>query len=128
MRIGYAEPEVEATSVPRAVALLELGTILGDNGRVLTMTEPQVWVLIGVFTASIFGMLGIVTTNFTRTLNSAIGGLRDTMDAKFDTMDAKFEGMRAEVNSKFDTIDVKLENMDRDIQALSRHVFGTDPR
>ena len=70
------------------------------------MTEPQVWVLIGVFAAAFFGMIGIVTTNFNR-----------TMDARFDAM-----------NSKFEIINVKLENMDRDIQALSRHVFGTDPR
>lgn len=70
------------------------------------MTEPQVWVLIGVFAAAFFGMIGIVTTNFNR-----------TMDARFDAM-----------NSKFEIINVKLENMGRDIQALSRHVFGTDPR
>ena len=63
------------------------------------MTEPQVWVLIGVFAAAFFALIGIVTTNFNR------------------TMDARFE-----------VINVKLENMDRDIQVLSRRVFGTDPR
>lgn len=70
------------------------------------MTEPQVWVLIGVFAAAFFALIGIVTTNFNR-----------TMDARFETMDARFE-----------VINVKLENMDRDIQALSRRVFGTDSR
>lgn len=78
------------------------------------MTEPQVWVLIGVFAAAMFGMVGIVTTSFNRTLVAAIGGLRDTMDARFEALDAKFSG--------------KFEVLDRDIQALSRHVFGTDPR
>lgn len=81
------------------------------------MTEPQVWVLIGVFAAAFFGLIGIVTTNFNRTMN-----------ARFETMDARFEAMRAEMNAKFEIINVKLENMDRDIQALSRHVFCTDPR
>ena len=76
----------------------------------IELTEPQVWVLIGVFAAAFFGMIGIVTTNFNR------------------TMDARFEAMRSDVNAKLDIINVKLENMDRDIQALSRHVFGTDPR
>ena len=65
----------------------------------IELTEPQVWVLIGVFAAAFFTLIGIVTTNFNR------------------TMDARFE-----------VINVKLENMDRDIQALSRRVFGTDPR
>lgn len=78
------------------------------------MTEPQVWVLIGVFAAAIFGMIGIVTTSFNRTLTTALGGLRETMDARFEALDAKFTG--------------KFEVLDRDIQALSRHVFGADPR
>ncbi len=92
------------------------------------MTEPQVWVLIGVFAAAMFGLVGIVTTSFNRNLNSVasglraeiagvraeIGGLRETMSAKFDAVDSKFSG--------------KFEVLDRDIAALSRHVFGTDPR
>ena len=93
----------------------------------IQLTEPQVWVLIGVFAASTFGMIGIVTSSFNRNLTAAIsgvrseiggvrseiGGLRDTMNARFEALDAKFTG--------------KFEVLDRDIQALSRHVFGTDP-
>lgn len=75
-----------------------------------TLTEPQVWVLIGVFTAAFFGMIGIVSTSLTRTMNS------------------RFEAMDARLDAKFDIITIKLENMDRDIQALSRHVFGSEPR
>jgi len=77
---------------------------------VTTLTEPQVWVLIGVFTAAFFGMIGIVSTSLTRTMNS------------------RFEAMDARLDAKFDIITIKLENMDRDIQALSRHVFGSEPR
>jgi hypothetical protein len=77
---------------------------------VIEMTEPQVWVLIGVFAAAFFALIGIVTTNFHR------------------TMEARFEAMTARMDAKFDVMNMKLENMDRDIQALSRHVFGSDPR
>gem|GEM_PF-4771557 len=66
--------------------------------------------LIGVFTAAFFGMIGIVSTSLTRTMNS------------------RFEAMDARLDAKFDIITIKLENMDRDIQALSRHVFGSEPR
>ena len=93
-----------------------------------TLTEPQVWVLIGVFTAAFFGMIGIVSTSLTRTMNSRF----EAMDARFgsfaSTMDSRFEAMEARVDAKFDIITIKLENMDRDIQALSRHVFGSEPR
>ena len=107
----------------------------------IQLTEPQVWVLIGVFAASMFGMIGIVTSSFNRTLTAAIGGvrseigsvrselgsvrseldgLRQTMNARFESMDARFEALDAKFTGKF-------EILDRDIQALSRHVFGTDP-
>jgi hypothetical protein len=98
--------------------------LLSDNRTVITVTEPQVWVLIGVFSAAVFGMIGIVTTSFNRTLTASIEGLRDTMNAKFEAVDAKF----AAVDARFDALYVKLEAMDRDIQALSRHIFGADSR
>lgn len=64
----------------------------------IKLTEPQVWVLIGVFAVSTFGMITIITVSFTRTLNAAIGavrteisGLRDAMNAGFETMNARFD-------------------------------------
>ena len=85
----------------------------------IQLTEPQVWVLIGVFAASTFGMIGIVTSSFNRNLAAAIGGLRSEIDGLRQTMDARFEALDVKFTSKF-------EILDRDIQALSRHVFGTD--
>ena len=99
------------------------------------LTEPQVWLLIGVFAAAIFGLIGIVTSSFNRALKAAIGGVRseisgfrETMDARFEVINGRFETMDA----RFETLDVKFsgkfEVLDRDIQALSRHVFGMDLR
>ncbi|MBM7826709.1 hypothetical protein JOD60_000767 [Microbacterium aurum] len=67
----------------------------------LTMTEPQVWTLIGVFSALMFSMLGIVSTLFIRVVRTEIGRLEMKMD-------------------------VRLDNLDRDVQALMRHTFGID--
>jgi hypothetical protein len=50
--------------------------LLSDNRTVITVTEPQFWVLIGVFSAAVFGMMGIVTTSFNRTLTASIGGVQ----------------------------------------------------
>ena len=92
------------------------------------MTEPQVWRLIGVFAVAMFALIGIVTSSFNRTVKATIGGvrseisrLRDIMGARFETMDARFETLDVKFSDKF-------EVLDRDIQALSRHVFGTDLR
>lgn len=79
------------------------------------MTEPQVWVLMGVFTTAIFGMLTWQTISFNRALRASIEGLG-----------ARIDGLREATDAKFTTIEVKLDRLDRDVQALTRHVFGTD--
>ena len=108
------------------------------------MTEPQVWVLIGVVGAAMFGMITIVAVSFTRTLTAAIGGvrseiaglesglrgeisgLRESMNARFESINARFEL----VDARFEAMDAKFsgkfEVLDRDIQALSRRVFGAE--
>lgn len=61
------------------------------------MNEPQVWVLIGVFAAAIFGMITIVSTLFVQVIKAEIGGLR-----------------------------TEIRALDRDVSALYRHVLGID--
>ncbi|MBX3093636.1 MAG: hypothetical protein KF680_03720 [Cryobacterium sp.] len=90
----------------------------------IELTEPQVWVLIGVFAAALFGMLGVVASSLNRTMDSKFAAI----DSRFLAMEERFAAMEARVDAKFDVINIRLENMDRDIQALSRHVFGTDAR
>lgn len=61
------------------------------------MNEPQVWTLIGVFAAALFGMVTVVSTMFVRVL-------------------------RAEVR----TIHQRIDVLDRDVNALMKHTFGID--
>lgn len=61
------------------------------------MNEPQIWVLIGVFAAAIFGMITIVSTLFVQVIKAEIGGLR-----------------------------TEIRALDRDVSALYRHVLGID--
>lgn len=72
------------------------------------MTEPQVWVLIGVFAAAIFGMFTIVSTLFLRVIRTEIGALAATMNGRFDRLEQRVDGL------------------DRDVQALVKHTFGID--
>lgn len=97
------------------------------------MSDPQVWTLIGVFAASIFGALTLVVTLTNRATTSAIEGLRAEMrggfqavDARFDAVDAKFEAIDAKfeaVDAKFEMVYTKLDALDRDVSALMKHVF-----
>ncbi|MFS0852928.1 hypothetical protein [Microbacterium sp. 179-I 3D4 NHS] len=72
------------------------------------LTEPQIWTMIGVFTAAMFGMMTLVSTLFIRVVRTEIGSLR------------------TEMVSRFETVDVRIDGLDRDVQALVKHTFGLD--
>lgn len=97
----------------------------------IQLTEPQVWVLIGVFATSMFGMLRMTHRSFTDLLRSEIGGLRGEMRAEIgglrDEMRAEIGGLRGEMNARFEAQDTKFAHLDRDIQALFRRVFPEYP-
>lgn len=61
------------------------------------MNEPQVWVLIGVFAAGLFGMLTLMSTMFIRVVRTEIQGVHS-----------------------------RIDRLDADISALMRHSFGVD--
>ena len=63
------------------------------------MTEPQVWTLIGVFAAAIFGIQGIAISSFRREMQSIRNELITRMDSGFT-------------------------QLDRDVQFLMRKEFG----
>jgi len=72
---------------------------------VLTLTEPQVWTLIGVFGASIFGIQGIAISSFRRQMQSIRNELKSEMSS-----------MRNELIAR-------MEQIDRDVQFLMRKEF-----
>lgn len=104
------------------------------------MTEPQIWVLIGIFAAAMFGALGLIVplvNQSTRSaVDAAVAGLRGEMaggfaaiDAKFGTIDARFEAMDAKfvslekvMNARFDAVGTRLDNLDRDVTAITKKV------
>ena len=85
------------------------------------MTEPQVWVLMGIFATAIFGMLGWQTASFNRNLMIVRDSLRETMELRFEAQNERFDG-------RFAILEAKIENLDKDVQAIAKHVFGSDPR
>lgn len=85
----------------------------------IELTEPQVWTMIGVFTALMFGMLTTVSTLFVRVVRSEIGGLRGEMNGQIG-------GLRGEMNARFDAVHVKIDGLDRDVQLLMNREFGKE--
>lgn len=79
------------------------------------MTEPQVWVLIGVFAAAMAGVITIVMTSFNRQL-----------DAKTDVLSVKIdEGLArlsAELRLDMARLESKIDALDRDVSTLFRRL------
>lgn len=92
------------------------------------MNEPQIWTIIGVFTAIMLGGMTAMTTLLTRATTSAIDGLRGEMVARFDGVRAEVNGLRGEMNARFDAVDTKIEHLDRDVATLTRKVWGEPER
>lgn len=82
---------------------------LGDNDGMIEVTEPQVWTAVSVLSASFVAMVTVVPWLFVRVLRAEIGTVRTEIRA----LDEKFT--------------VKFDHLDRDVQAVVRKVFPTDP-
>lgn len=94
------------------------------------MTEPQVWTLIGVFTAAMFGMMTLMSTMFVRVIRSEIGGLRAELFGEMHGMRAELKSeiasVRSELKSDIGQLSTKIDSLDRDVQVLMKHTFGID--
>lgn len=95
------------------------------------MTEPQVWVLIGVFAAAVFGMMSWQTASFNRNLRISVDSLDRSLSGGLLALDRRLDSVEKRLDSvekRLDSVESKIDGLDRDVQALTRHVFGPDGR
>ena len=79
------------------------------------MTEPQIWTLIGVFAAGMFGMITLISTMFLRMMQNGFDGVRKEIRSEF-------AGVRTEIKA----VHGRIGHLDRDVNAIYRHLFGID--
>ena len=79
------------------------------------MTEPQVWTLIGVFAAGMFGTITLISTMFLRTMQNGFASVRTEMRSEF-----------ANVRTEIGAVHGRIDHLDRDVNAIYRHLFGID--
>ncbi|GAA1157393.1 hypothetical protein F6W69_03395 [Microbacterium oxydans] len=101
------------------------------------MTEPQVWTLIGVFAAGMFGTITLISTMFLRTMQNGFEGVRTEMRNEFASVRTEFRNefasVRTETGSEFAgvrteirAVHERMDHLDRDVSAIYRHIFGID--
>ena len=79
------------------------------------MNDPEIWTVIGVFAAAMLGGLTLVVTSLSRVIRAEVGGLRAELRAELSG-----------VNSRLDATNTRLEHLARDVQALTRRVWGAE--
>ncbi len=85
----------------------------------MTLTDPQIWALIGVFAAAMFGALGLIVPLINRNLSAGFAAVNTRIDSLEKVMSARLEA----VDAKFDAVYVKLDHLDRDVTTISKKVF-----
>lgn len=97
------------------------------------MTEPQVWTLIGVFAAGLFGMLTLMSTMFVRVVRAEIGSVRAEIGSvRTDVgsvrteMRTEVDSLRTEMRTGFTAMNQRIDRLDADITALMKRSFGLD--
>lgn len=93
------------------------------------MNEPQIWTLIGVFAAGMFGTITLVSTLFLRAMQAEFSSVR----TEFGSVRAEFASFRNEVSSEFSSVRTeiravheRIDHLDRDVNAIYRRLFGID--
>lgn len=101
------------------------------------MTEPQVWTLIGVFAAAMFGMMTLLSTMFLRTMQNGFDSVRTELRNEFASVRTEFRNefasVRTESGSEFTSVCTeiralheRIDHLGRDVSAIYRHTFGID--
>lgn len=86
------------------------------------MTEPQVWTLIGVFAAGMFGTITLVSTIFLRSIQNEFASMRREFGSEFASVRTEFANVRGEIRA----VHGRIDHLDRDVNAIYRHLFGID--
>lgn len=98
------------------------------------MTDAQAWTLIIGSLSIAFGLVGVVTGQFSRVLRAELGSVRTELRTELGAvrteigsvraeMRTEIAGLRAEMLAGFTRVDERIDHLDRDVQALMRHLF-----
>lgn len=86
------------------------------------MTEPQIWTLIGVFAAGMLGTITLIATMFVRMLQNGFDGVDKRIAGVRSEIATEFAAVRSEIHA----VHGRIDHLDRDVNAISRHLFGID--
>lgn len=108
----------------------------------ITLNEPQIWTLIGVFAAALLGLTTVITQSFTRTMSAnmetmsanfrgietRLDSMAVQVDAKFDTMNERIDGLKTEMTLRFERVDERFERVDERFEQVDKRFEQVESR
>ncbi len=93
----------------------------------MSMNEPQIWTLIGIFGAALLGGFTLVTSHFGKVVRAEIGRLEGALTGKLDALDGRLTGqiesLEGRLNGRIDLLDHRLDTLDKEVANLATKVW-----
>lgn len=83
------------------------------------MNDPQVWTLIGVFTAAILGGMTLMTTQLSRIIRTEVDRIDGTLSARIDRIDGTLSARIDGVDARLGRIESKVDDLDKEVTNLA---------
>jgi len=83
----------------------------------MTLSDPQVWTLIGVFAAAVLGGMTLMTTQFSRVIRAEIKGV-----------EARIGGLEARIDAKIDALAMRIGALEHKVDDLDKEVTNLATR
>ena len=85
----------------------------------MLLNDPQVWTLIGVFTAAILGGMTLMTTQLSRVIRAEVDRIDGTLSARIDRIDGTLSARIDGVDARLGRIETKVDDFDKELTNLA---------
>ena len=91
------------------------------------MNKPQIWTLIGVFAAGMFGTIALMSTMFVRMMQNGFDGMRKEFRSEFagvrTEFRSEFAAVRTEMRDESAALRTEMRNGDEETRRYMRVLF-----
>ncbi|MCZ0709892.1 MULTISPECIES: hypothetical protein [Microbacterium] len=85
----------------------------------MTLDDPQVWTLIGVFAAVMLGGMTLMTSQLSRVIRAEVDRIDGTLSARIDRIDGTLSARIDGLDARLGRIETKVDDLDRELTNLA---------
>ncbi|UOE45562.1 hypothetical protein [Agromyces larvae] len=107
----------------------------------MALNDAQIWTIIGILAAAFVGTITVTTQLMMRAFTAQLTGLGRQVESSHAMLDLKIDHLREHltdrlqrvetrldgVETRLDKVEHRFDSLDRDMQAIARRVFPTEP-